>query len=268
MGRLAAMLKEVDNNFVFTGIRMDAYIPLYYDNGTLFEENGGNIQVFGLFPIKVFDQNGKVLFEETFNIPSMIYMYPTEITREETTFSDQLANYDESADGDKDSNDEDDIDKDEVVSTKYIVARFFTNDVITHTEMTSDVDNSEIFLRLLCGGKIPHMAYGDVLKAWQMNLKLNNVNIGITSTIQEAIIREIYRNPNKREETFGEYRAAHPKVSEYGYKAVNIREICARNSTFAAMSFEDIDSMVTYSLNINTFDKEEKVSPVEKIIKM
>lgn len=253
MGKLAPLIKDDGENMIFTGHRLEALIPMNYANGVLYEENGDVITVFGIFPIRVFDANNKLMFEEAFNVPSLIYMYPTEVVREDVVLQSEIEDID---------------DEEELNANKFIAAKFYTGDVITQSNIPKDVDNTELFLKLLCAGKLPKISYSNVIKVWQMNLALNGLNIGITPTIQEVMVRELYRNPNKPEETFGEYKAKHPNVSDFNYKAVNIREICARNSTFAAISFEDMDAMITYSLNINKFNKKEKISPVEKIIKM
>ena len=48
----------------------------------------------------------------------------------------------------------------------------------------------------------------------------------------------------------------------------SIRQICQYTSTFTAVTFEDLDSMVTTSLNRERENIPETESPIEKIIKM
>ena len=62
-------------------------------------------------------------------------------------------------------------------------------------------------------------------------------------------------------------RGSFPK-KQLDYLPSNVREICARNSTFAALTFEDFDAMLTASVNINNYKRAETVSPIEKIIKI
>lgn len=246
MGKLAAYLKDDGNNFIFTGIKAECYIPEHYNNGKLFEQSPDSVTVFGLFTVKVFDGNDKVLCEEILNIPTMIYMYPADIIEDEVTLESDIG------DG----------------GDRYIILRFFTGDIFTPVNIIQNLDNTELFLNLLCGGKLPRIKYSDIINVWHKNLALNGTNVGVTSSIQEAIIREIYRDPKKPERTFGEARSKDNGISDYDYRAASLREICARNSTFAAMTFEDIDSMITYSLNTTAYNKKEKISPVEEIIKM
>jgi hypothetical protein len=153
-------------------------------------------------------------------------------------------------------------------ANRYTILRFFTGDILTHTNMIQDLDNTEIFLQLLCGGKLPKIKYSQIINVWHKNLELNATNVGVTSAMQEAIIRKIYRDPKKPERTFGEARSKDNSISEYAYRTATLREVCARDSTFSAMTLEDIDSMITYSLNTTAYNKKETISPVEEIIKM
>ena len=51
------------------------------------------------------------------------------------------------------------------------------------------------------------------------------------------------------------------------YATSNMREICAQNSTFAAITYEDMDSMLITSLNRSKLKKAQVESPLERIIK-
>jgi hypothetical protein len=195
----------------------------------------------------LFDDKGKAQELETFNIPSLIHIHPAEMEKRDI----QLI---EGADG---------------VTELYRVAKFYKGNKMMSNSIPQDATNVELFINLLFRGNVPPtIPYDQVVKIWQKNLDLNNVKLGVTSTVLEIVVAEIYRNKRKPEETFAKVIGNNPKASLYDYRAANIREICARNSTFAAMTFEDIDSMITSSLNINKYDKQESDSPIEKIIKM
>lgn len=242
---LRNFIKDDGDNIVFTGNYLEMYIPDSYFESKLAEEFGNSIRVFGLFNIRVFDEKNKPMKLETLNVPTMIYIHPSEVEKKEL----QL------------------IDDGEV--EKYRVAKFYKGNNIMQNSVPQDASNVELFLKILTTGKVPKtIPYSQVLKIWQRNLDLNGVKLGVTSTILEIIIAEIYRNKKKPEERFAKLIGRDPSVSEYAYRTANIREICARNSTFAALTFEDMDQMIISSLNINKYNKEESESPIEKIIKM
>lgn len=244
---LSQMVRDDGENIIFTGKYMEMYIPDFYFEGKLAEDFGSSLRVFGLFNIRVFDDKGKPMKLETFNIPTMIYTHPSEIEKRDI----QLVEGGENE-----------------VET-YRVAKFYKDSIIMPNSIPQDASNVELFLSILTRGRVPKtIPYSQVLQVWQRNLDLNGVKLGVTSTILEIIISEIYRNKKKPEETFAKLIGKNPTTSEYAYRTANIREICARNSTFAALTFEDMDQMFTSSLNINRYNKQESDSPIEKIIKM
>ena len=85
------------------------------------------LAVFGLFTVKVFDGNDKVLCEEILNIPTMIYMYPADIIEDEVSLESDIG------DG----------------GDRYIILRFFTGDIFTPVNIIQNLDNTELFLNLL-----------------------------------------------------------------------------------------------------------------------
>jgi hypothetical protein len=135
--------------------------------------------------------------------------------------------------------------------------------------IVQESSNVELFINLITKGKIPTtIPYSQVLPMWLKNLNANNVKLGVVSSVLEAIIAQFYRDKAKPENRFAMKIGKDPTTSEYAYKPANIRELCARNSTFAALTFEDMDAMLTSSINIKKLGKEEIDSPLEKILKM
>lgn len=241
------MVRNDGENLIFTGPYMEMYIPESYFQSKFAEDYGNTVQAFGLFNVRVFDEHEKPMKLETLNVPTMIYLYPSEIEKRKTQLIPGPDNEVE----------------------EYRVAKFYRGATIMKSSIPQDATNVELFLKMLTNGKVPStIPYDQVLQVWQKNLDLNGVKLGVTSAILEIIISEIYRNPKKPEETFAKVIGKNPSTSKYAYRATNIREICARNSTFAALTFEDMDQMITSSLNISKYNKAESTSPIEKIVKM
>jgi hypothetical protein len=74
------------------------------------------------------------------------------------------------------------------------------------------------------------------------------------------------RNPNDLSQKFSRI-AGNEGVSDYSYFPASVRQVCQYNSTFTAVTFEDIDSMITSSLNKAREKTPENTSPVEQVIK-
>lgn len=237
---------QIKGEFImFNGEYMEAYIPLSFFKSGLAENYGERINVLGLINVREFDKSNKPLKLETLNFPSMVNIYPTEVSESKgvTLIPGNPAE-------------------------DYLVAKFYRGDKFMDSAVKSDSTYVELFLNLLLRGKIPHsIPYTKVLNLWEKNLEINQVHLGVPNSILELIIREVYRNPEKPEEPFAKFIGKDPSgISEYCYGTANMRTICARNSTFAAMTFEDFDSMVNYSLNRSKYNKDETISPIEKII--
>ena len=110
--------------------------------------------------------------------------------------------------------------------------------------------------------------YSKIKPLWDKNLSMNGVSFGVPSATMSVIISEVYRCKEKPELKYAKVVGKNFTKVQLDYITSNIREICARNSTFAALTFEDFDAMLTASLNIKNYNRRESISPVEKIIKM
>ena len=96
---------------------------------------------------------------------------------------------------------------------------------------------------------------------------MNNVNLGVPNYVLEMIISVMYRDKNDPTQKFASVFGKDPNVSEYDYQTCNIRRACQYASTFSAITFEDVDTMITASLNRSAQNKEEAYTPIEEIIK-
>ena len=237
-------LKENGDVYVFTGEELHVYVPEEYFKKKLAEDFATSLYVFGLLNCQLFKGGKPIGKLEIMNVPTMINMFPTDL--EPQTLS--LVKGDEQ---------------------RYMVAKFYNGDTLMHTSVPQDTDFVDTFIRILTGGKLPKtIPYDKVLKAWEMNLQIQGVNLGVPSNVLEIIIREIYRDPNKPQQSFALKLNKDAKVSPLDYRGASIREVCALNSTFAGMTFEYIDQMFNYGINNSAYGKTQTESPIEKIIKM
>lgn len=241
---LIANLKVDKDKFLFTGEELRVYIPEFYFEKGIAQELGSRLDTLGLLNVQLVTK-GKLGDLETLNLPTQINLYPSDISKETLTLIKGM--------------------EPEV----YRVAKFIRGDYFTDVNVVKDSTNVEKFLKLLTGGKIPNtVPYGKVIEIWHKNLEINGIKLGVSSTVMESIIREIYRDKKVPEFTFGEVAGKNPNKSEYDYRTANIREVCSRNSTFASLTFENMDQMINSSLNITRYKKKQTISPIEKIIKM
>ena len=238
-------LKEKENDMIFIGTLMEAYIPQYYFEKELAVEYGGDyIKLMGLFNFMVFaDEEGArpVTKLETFNLPTMINVYPTSF---ETRNISLIKGTD---------------------PEPYTVLKFFNGDIVTKMDLIQDSANCELFLRM----KIPQtVPYNEIINVWRTNMSLNGTDMpDIPSVVFEIVMSEKYRDPKNPEKRFGEVAGANPSTSMTDYLIANFRDICKYNSIFSSVTFEDFDTMVGNALNVSRTKRKQIESPVEKIMK-
>lgn len=245
---LSNFLKDDGNVISFIGHCLEIYIPESYFDKQIASVEGEMIKSFGILPCTVFDANMKEIKSYILNLPSTIILYFKDIKSEKRVLIPENKNAEPEA---------------------CRTLTFFKNDIIMPSSIQKDSTNVEMFfIDILCSGKLTMVPYNKLLEIWEKNLELNGVKLGLTGTTLEVILAEIYRNPNNLNEKFSKVLNENPGTSQYNYHASNIREICSRTSTFAALTFEDMDSMITTSLNMKNFNKKQVESPLEKILKM
>lgn len=238
-------IKDDGTNFILMAPYLEIYIPIdFFDKG-ISRSKGSNIQTFGLLYGRCFNESNKPLHKfELINLPTQIILYPTEM--EDTKMS-IIENRD---------------------AEPYRILKFYKGDKIMPNAIIPSASNVNKFLDMLLSGKINYVPYTELLNIWETNLELNNVKPGVNAAILGIVISEIYRDKTNPIKRFGEIMGKDPKINPLDYNTANSREVCSRNSTFAALTFQDMDAMITTSLNMHNYKKKQTVSPIEKIIKM
>ena len=240
---LSKFLRYDKDNIIFTGEKLEMYIPTdWFDNG-MAEMVGNRVSVLGLLHIRCYDIKGKMIFQNIMNLPSTIIIRPKTI-----------------------ENRTEDIGYDMGLN-KYTICVFYKNDIVMSRYIQKDSDNVQDFLNMIMRAKISGIPYSTLLDVWKRNLEINAVDLGVPNSIMELILSEIYRSADDLVDNYATVKNKNPNLSETSYIPANERQLCAKNSTFAALSFEDIDSMITYSLNMTKSNQEQKISPIEKVIR-
>ena len=235
---------RIEGDFIYLDAPyIEFYIPMYFfdESGKFGEDLSSTVKVLGIFNVGIFE-NGKLKELRTLNIPTMITLnvYDSEV-REVTLLNG------------------------EVVQCKVI--KYLKDAKIMSSVVFQDEIYAKDYLKFLMSGKMPHIIpYSKLLDLWRKNQVLNGVHFGLGSVYLELVLSVLCRNPSDFSQKFSKI-SGKGDAGDYDYKFASVRQICQYNSTFTALTFEDIDSMITTSLNKTRNKVKEQETPVEQIIK-
>lgn len=233
-------------NIEFSGEYMEAYIPEYYFNTNIARMVGDHFAVLGIFNIRTFkDVDGKQPLQlRTVNLPVHIVTYPT---------------------GGYEKKKLDLVGKGEEM---YYVLKYYNTDIFCQTAIPQSVVVFKDFLKILTAGKLPKsFSYDDIITLWDRNFELNGIKFDIPDVIKELVISEIYRDPAKPEYRFGYLVGKNPSISRYDYTTANTKEITKYNSSFAAITFENMDESIVSAVTTTRTERKEQTSPMEQLLK-
>ena len=149
------------------------------------------------------------------------------------------------------------------------VLKYFKGHEIFNDYIVQNSSSIQAYIELILGGKIPStLSYSAINTIWNKNLEMNNGGLGVPATNKELVLSVQCRDQTAPTRIFAERLNDTPNATEYEYAMVNMRQICQFSSTFAALTFEDFDSMVTSSLKRTKEHLPEPESPLEQLIKM
>lgn len=248
MAKTFPFFQEKGDKVIFTGGYMEVYIPRYYFDNEICRFIGDKIETLGMFNFRVFSSEAKKDKSplHTFKFPSFLVTKPTSTDYEEI---------------------EDLIDESD--ENSFAVLKYYKGDIfIDNVNVTQKSDYTMVFINLLHSGKLPNtIPYDKILELELENLAFNGVNLNVSATVLELIISEIYRERGNLAKSFRFKAGSSGKVSMHDYQTINIKSISNFNSTFTAVTFEDIDFALVSSVNKTRQNKKEAVSPIEKTIK-
>jgi hypothetical protein len=242
-------LKKVENSIFFDGEYMEIYIPKDYFTKGIAEYQGDKISTLGIFNFMIYSQSKEAKSKGEIHTLKL----PMTIRFEFSSFYDISTKL------------RPDLEQEDYRVFELGKGSLFIDNVVKE----QSAENSKKFIYLLHGGKLPKsLKYEDVIGLYHESIGLNKVQLNNPSVIFELIIAELCRYKNDIELPFrmviGKDNA---RASEYDYTNINLKKLPAINSTFNAMTFEDINQAIISSIKKTRNNENENPSPVEKIIK-
>ena len=222
----------------------EVYVPKYYfDNNFMAANLGGIINLFGICTVGIF-KNGEFSYFDTLNIPSW---HKYNVYEEETRT----------------------LNLPGLGNTPCQVYKYIKGQKLCIDSLLEDASNAQLMLRFATYGKIPGtVPYGKALNIWRKNKKINNVDFGVPSVIEEVILSTAYRWKKDPSYKFAKIIGKNPNTSLYDYEMASIRRICQVTSTFTGITFESFDDMISTAINRSRTGGQETQSPLEDLFKL
>lgn len=223
------------------------YIPnSYFEESSKFAENlHTSIKCLGVLNVGIFE-GGQIKEFKLLNLPTWIELFVDDIEEDRSV---KLPYDDE--------------------PTSCTVLKYIKGAKIMSSTLVADSSNVESYMGFILKGKVPHnVPYEKSITLWKKNQEINKASLAVPDVIEEMILSVSYRYKENPSIKFSHIIGKNPNISQYDYVMNNIRQICQYTSTFTAMTFEDIDTMITTSLNRTRNHEQEAYSPIEDILKM
>ena len=242
---LKANVIKKDGMIVLNCPYAEFYVPKQYIEKELAVDCGESFQAFGLMYLRTFTALDKPNELEILKIPNILNFFPSEKENRKMTIG-----------GDY----EDD----------YIVLKFYKGNNIFPSAVRCDNASPENFLNMLLGGQIPkNIPYDKMLEIFLKVFEQNKIGLPAPAIMLEMIISEVYRYAGDNSLKYGQFLAKKfdPNKKQLEYSLANVRTICKNNSSFAGISFENMDEMITSAINNKMYNRTETKTPLEDVIK-
>lgn len=148
----------------------------------------------------------------------------------------------------------------------YIVYKLYPGDIMNISNShVQDILDVYSFLTMVTGGRIPDtVGYSQRFKLMIDNLELNGTDLKLPYNLIEILISELTRN---KKDLAIPFRIEAAAGKEFGYEQISVKELAMNNSTFSALTFEDLNHAILNSVNKTITNSPERPTPVETVVK-
>ena len=250
MGKLSGVLQKDKQNFVLSKGVLKAYVLQKYIDTNIGKIEGSTVSTLGLLPfrwypdLKAADADRPAV-TGTLDVPSYIKFYPQDVDSDK-----EILIYPES------------------YLKPYCVLTFADGYKCFQNEIIQDLDNVTLYEETFLDGRLDdNIPYDMLTPSWIKNMTMNDISLHVPVTTLSTITAQLCRDPKNMERRWCEVIAKQKKPAMIGYRFANIREMSA-SSVFGGLSFEDFNYTVDIALSMTKEEREQKISPIEDILKL
>jgi len=209
---------------------------------------GDSFHLIGVFNVRVFndpDADREKIKLRTFCYPNLIETKPSEFTQMKLTLTDSLP------------------------ETQYYVLKYYRGDIVMQSKVKKDSLNSEKYLNMMMSAKLPDsIPYKDLSSLWLKNFNINDVGLGVPVVTIEAMVATLCRDKNNPKNPYRMIAGKNVNYDQQGYLPINARQVTSYTNVMSALTFEDMGTMLTSSINMSRSNTGQSESPFEDILRM
>lgn len=232
--------------------KIELFTPQKYMEQKIANINGNDMVTLGIMPYKYYAKSTdtKPTHVGIFNEPTIVTFFPTDVEQNvEDGIWDGIYNY--------------------TNTNTYTKMIFESGYKLYDSCLIKSLNNVTLYADLFLGGKLDNnIPYQYISPAFFKNMQMNNVDLAVPCTVVQLMAQELCRSATDPKKRFADIIGRDPKVSPVAYRYASIRQICASNSVFSALAFEDMNAMLDSSLNMTAEERTQKKSPLEQILYM
>lgn len=250
MNKMTGILKNDKQNFVLTKGVLKVYVLQKYIDTNIGKIEGSTLSTLGLLPFRWYENLAaadadKPSIRGTIDIPSYIKFYPQDV------------------DSDKDT-----LIYPESYVKPYCIATFGDGYKCFQSEIIQDLSSVTLYEETFLDGRMDdNIPYNMLTSSWIKNMIMNDISLHVPVTTLSTITAQLCRDPNNFDRRWCEVIAKQKKPQMIGYRFANIREMSG-SSVFGGLSFEDFNYMVDIALSMTKENREQKISPIEDLLKL
>jgi flagellar basal body rod protein FlgC len=234
-------LKKVKSTIVVNTHRLNIYVPAQFFDSGMANWLGDKCMTTGMFFLEAFGSEtakGKLY---KINIPvSMILNFTskTDVTRQISP---------------------------KVPEAKYYRLGLERGDVlIENLNHIQEIESTISFMDFFNSGKVDKSTpYTELHNIFKESAKMNDVNLGVPSSMVEVMISEMMRDIT---DTDIPYRQTFGTAKDKGYQPFSVKDVAKSSSVFSALAFEDINASMQIAVKKTIEGKKQFESPIEKAI--
>jgi hypothetical protein len=156
-------------------------------------------------------------------------------------------------------------DSEEATLVSYNIYTIYNNSLlIENLNIVQNAKNTVEYSKLVMSGKLPKTSYDNLPSLFLEVADMNSTKMDANDLLIEVLFAELCRTKNNIEIPYRFALNHNPKETDF--RMINMKQLPSLTSTFAGITFEDINKHMIYGIRNSKMNKHEITSTIEDIL--